>query len=154
MTVNISLGNIQNIKEVYIEELGKTIRIRRLGAGEELDLSAKMRRLGKIVEELSNIDFTVLDAAKEEDRKEIEKLSKRAEKLSYEITEIKQFELDTFSKCLTDSEGGKVVKELLNMLSDEDRSEFFRQAFDTTTIIEAPEAVEAPESEEKSEDDE
>lgn len=154
MTVNISLGNIQNIKEVYIEELGKTIRIRRLGAGEELDLSAKMRRLGKIVDELSNIDFTVLDAAKEKDRKEIEKLSKRAEKLSYEITEIKQFELDTFSKCLTDSEGGKVVKELLNMLSDEDRSEFFRQAFDTTTIIEAPEAVEAPESEEKSEDDE
>lgn len=154
MTVNISLGNIQNIKEVYIEELGKTIRIRRLGAGEELDLSSKMRRLGRIVDELSKIDFTVLDANEEEDRKEIEKLSKRAEKLSYEITEIKQFELDTFSKCLSDLDGGKVVKSLLNMLSDEERSEFFRQVFNPPTIVDAPEAVETPESEEKDKDDE
>lgn len=124
---------------VNIEGVG-VVRVRRLGAGEELDLSDKMRRLGAIINQLSKIDFRGLDSANSEDAKKISKLSKKAELLSSEITEIKRFELKAYKKCFSDDANGKVVDILMDTLTDEERIELFKRIFNPK-IVEAPEGV-------------
>lgn len=137
--ISISLSNIQNIKTVKIDPIG-VIRVRRLGAGEELDLSDKLRRLGKIVNELQDMDFAKFNSGSDDDLEQIKKLSKRAEKLSDEISDIKRYEFTTYKKCLSDDDGGKVVDEVMNTLSDEERSELFKQIFNPK-IVESSEDV-------------
>jgi len=150
--ISISLSNIQNIKTVNIEGVG-IIRARRLGAGEELDLSDKMRRLSKIINELQDIDFTKFDTTKKEDIEEFKKVSKRAEKLSDEVTEIKKFEFNTYKRCFSDDKNGEIVEQIMNTLSQPERDELFKQIFNPPTIVETPELVEAAESEEKAKDE-
>lgn len=143
--ISISLNNIRNTKSLYIEDLGVAFTVRKLGAGEELDLSDKMRRLSEIAKELQGVDFMKYDLTKEEDRKDIEKLEKRVSKLSDEIGEIKRFELSTYKRCFTDDANGENVEKLLNSLSDEDRGQLFKSIFDPITHVEAPESVETDE---------
>lgn len=138
--ISISLNNIRNVKDVYIEDLKIAVKVRRLGAGEELDLSDKLRRLNAIIVELQAIDFSSLIGIAnptKEQQKEIKAISKKAEDLTSEINEIKRFELQTYKRCFTDDKNGENVELLLNSLSDEDRGELFRQIFNPK-VIEAP----------------
>jgi hypothetical protein len=149
-SVSISLNNIQNIKTVNIEGIG-VVKVRRLGAGEDLDLSVKVRRLGKLIDELSAIDFTKYDAKKPEDLKEIEKLTKRAEAISDEVAEIKRFEFETYKRCFSDDKDGALVDVIMNTLTEAERAELFKQIFNEKKQIEAPKTVLADESEETEE---
>lgn len=135
--ISISLTNIQNIKTVNLEPLG-VFRVRKLGAGEELDLSTKMRRLVAIAKELDNLKLKDIDPESEEGQKYFSDHSEIIEKLSAEISDIKKFELITYKKCFSDDENGAKVEELINSLSDSERSELFKQIFDVPTVIEAP----------------
>ena len=145
--VNISLNNIQNIKTVNIKGVG-VVRVRRLGAGEELDLSLKLRRLGKLVRELSKIDFMQFDSAKPEDLKKIEKLNKRVDAISDEIAAIKTFELQTYKRCFSDDKNGEIVDLIINTLSEEERVEFFKQIFGAKKEIDVAEPLTPEEAEE------
>src|SRR5690606_36906241 len=122
--ISISLSNIQHVKTVNIEGLG-VLKVRKLGAGEDLDLSFKQRRLGKLIEELSKIDFTSLDTSKPSDIKKIEKLAKKAEALGDEIAEIKKFEFETYKRLLSDDKNGEIVDVIMNTLTDQERAELF-----------------------------
>jgi len=143
--VSISLNNIQNIKTVNIVGIG-VVRVRKLGAGEELDLSAKTRQLGKLVAELSDMDFTKFDANKPEDVEKLSELSKRAEAIADEIEDIQKFEFDTFKRCFSDDENGKVVDVIMNTLTNEERGELFKQVFGRKKQVDVPAAV-TPEKE-------
>jgi len=138
--VSISLNNIQNIKTVNIVGIG-VVRVRKLGAGEELDLSAKTRQLGKLVAELSDMDFTKFDANKPGDVGKLAELSKRAEAIADEIEDIQRFEFDTFKRCFSDDENGKVVDAIMNTLTNEERGELFKQVFGRKKQVDAPAAV-------------
>lgn len=141
--ISISLNNIRKTRSLYVEDLGVAFTVRKLGAGEELDLSDKMRRLGEILKELKGIDFAKYNTTKEEDIKELEKISKRAAKLSDEINDIQRFELATYKRCFSDDANGENVTKLLNSLTVQDRSELFNQVFDTVKPIDTPKSVEA-----------
>lgn len=151
--ISVSLNNIRKTQTVFIEDEGFAVTIRKLGAGEELDLSDKMRRLSEIGKELQSVDFMKYDLTKEEDRKEIEKLEKRVSKLSDEIGEIKRFELASYKRCFSDDANGANVDKLLNSLTDEDRAQLFKQVFDPVTVLEAPETVEVITDEQVTEPD-
>jgi len=136
--ITISLNNIQNIKTVNIEGHG-AIHARKLGSGEELDLSAKMRRTGKIIEELSAIDFTKFNTGKPEDLKKVTKIANRAEELSDELEAIKRFEFNTYKNLLSDDKNGKVVDVIMNTLSEKERAALFDQIFGEIKVLETPE---------------
>jgi len=138
--MNISLNNIQKTKTVNIDGVG-VLKVRRIGAGEELDLSRNHRRLSKIIKELSQIDFMQFNSAKPEDVKKIEKLNKRVDEISDEISEIKKFEYETYKRCLSDDENGKVVDVIMNTLTEEERSELFKQIFSTKKQVEVADSV-------------
>lgn len=143
-TLQISLSNIQNIKNVNIEGVG-IFRVRKLGAGEELDLSTKMRRLMEIATDLGKLNLTEVDENTPEGAKIFAKHSGTVSKYTKEIDDIKRFELETYKKCFTDDENGKKVDFLINALSDTERAELFKQIFGTPKEIDTPEAVKADE---------
>lgn len=127
--MRISLNNIRNTKSLYIEEIG-SFTVRKLGAGEELDLSDKLQRLSEILKELNAIDFTKFDTTREDGIKELNKISKKADTLTKELNEIQRFELMTYKKCFSDDNNGKNVDELLDSLSIQDRVNLFKTLFD------------------------
>lgn len=133
--ITISLNNIRNVKTLYVDGIGG-FTVRKLGAGEELDLSDRLRRLGAILNELSKIDFSKYDSTKPEDIKKLNKIQKRAEKLTQEVNEIQRFELETYKRCFEDDNNGKNVDLLIDSLSAQDRSELFKQIFDPIKPIE------------------
>lgn len=136
--ISLSLNNIQNVKTVNLEGLG-IIKVRKLGSGEELDLSTKMRRTNKILDELSALDFSSFDTSKAEDLKEIQKLTKKAERLSDELDEIKRFEFETYKRLITDEKNGKVVDVIMNTLTDQERGELFSIIFGQVKEVSVPE---------------
>lgn len=138
--IRISLNNIRNVKKVYIEGIGG-FTVRKLGAGEELDLSEKLRRLSIILKELQSIDFTKYDATTKEGIKDLEKISERADKLTEEVDQIQRFELETYKRCFEDDNDGKNVEILLNTLSTQERSNLFNKIFKPVAVVEAPETV-------------
>jgi len=144
--VNVALNNIQNIKTVNIEGVG-TLKVRRMGAGEELDLSRKLRRLGKVIDELSALDFTKYNPSKPEDLKKINKLTKKAESLSEELSEIKKFEFETYKRCMSDDSDGRVVDVIMNTLTDTERAKLFKIVFGKTKQIDTPGSVKPEEKE-------
>lgn len=136
--VRISLGDVRNTRSVYIEELDTAFTVRKLGSGEELDLSSKYRRLGEILEELRKIDFTQYDINKKADKEKVEKLQKKAESLTDELHEIQKFELDTFKRCF-EAEDKSKVDELIDQLSTEERGKLFTMIFGEIKPVEDPE---------------
>lgn len=133
--ISIALQNIQNIRTVNIEPYG-VFKVRKLGAGEELDMSAKLRRLNEILTELRSFDVTETT-----DKKTIEEYQVKTDKLLDEISAIKRFEYDTYRGLFEDEDGGKSVKRLFKVMDEETRAEVFRQIFQ-------PKIVDEPEIEE------
>lgn len=143
--LRISLNNIRNVKNIFIEGLG-AFTVRKLGAGEELDLSDKMRRLSAIFRELQSLQLT-----DEKNPEALKEAQDKAETLSAEVAEIQRFELDMYKRCFEDDNDGKNVEKLLNSLSIEERSNLFKSIFNPLPDLELPEATQPGESQ-KAED--
>lgn len=128
--LSISLSNIQNIKTVHIEELGD-FKVRRLGPGEEYDLSMKRRRLVKIADQMKAIkkEIEAVEDAKEKDAVATSKMEE-IDQLTDEITQIQKFELDTYKKCFTDDADGKNTETLINSLTSDERLKLYATIFD------------------------
>ena len=138
--ISISLSSIQNIKTVNIEGLG-VLHIRKLGSGEDLDLSFKQRRINRLIDDLNRIDFVGLDATKPGDIKKIEKLAKKADAIQEEISQIKKDEFEVYKRLLSDDKGGKVVDVIMNTLTPKERAEIFNIAFGEKKEVESTEPV-------------
>lgn len=129
----IALQNIQNIKTVDIEGVG-LFRVRKLGAGEELDLSSKLRRLMEIAKKLEALKIDEIDATTKEGQERFAQVSEKVDKYSAEIGEIKKFELETYKKCFVDENNGENVDFLINALSDEERTKLFDMIFNVKPV--------------------
>lgn len=129
----IALQNIQNIKTVDIEGVG-LFRVRKLGAGEELDLSSKLRRLLDISKKLQALKLDEIDASTEEGQAKFAAVSETVDKYSEEISQIKKFELETYKKCFMDENNGENVDFLINSLSDEERTKLFDMIFNVKPV--------------------
>lgn len=127
--LTISLSNIQNIKTVNITGLG-VFRVRRIGPGEEYDLSMKRRRLVKIAAEMVRLksDMDKLSGAEREEF--ASKALPQIDKLSNEIVDIQKYELDTYKRCFTDDDNGKKTEELINSLTVDERLKLYSLIFD------------------------
>lgn len=139
--ISISLNNIKTYKTVKIEGIG-VFNVRKLGSGEELDLSTESRKLTKLLTELNNMNIGAIDIKTKKGRDELKKKESRISKITEEMNRIKAFELDTYKKCFEDDNNGKDVDKLIKFLTDEERAELFKQIFDTPKILEAPGAPE------------
>lgn len=128
--LSIALSNIQNIRTVNIEPYG-VFKVRKLGAGEELDMSAKLRRLNEILKELRSFDVTP-----DTDEKTVLEYQNKSDKLLNEISAIKRFEYDTYRGLFEDEDGGKSVKRLFKVMDEETRAEVFRQIFQPKVVDE------------------
>lgn len=146
-TLQISLSNIQNIKNVIIEGHG-AFSVRKLGAGEELDLSTKMRRLMTIATELNKLNLTDIDENTPEGAATLAKHTDVISKYTEEINDIKRFELETYKKCFKDDNDGKNVDFLINGLTDAERGALFSQIFDIKPPLEMPDTLLADEKKE------
>lgn len=110
--ITISMSNVVKTKTVLIEPLGE-FKVRRLGAGESLDLSAKQRRLNNILIELEAFDLNAMlkiTDPTEEEQKLLNETMKKSDSLMQEVSDIRVFELDTFKKCFDDSGSGNTQK--------------------------------------------
>lgn len=128
--ISISLSNVQNIKTVNIEGLG-VFKVRRLGPGEEYDLSTKRRRLAKIAEEMGVIKKHI-DELKTEEEKESYALKHmgKIDALSEEIGSIQKHELDTYKGCFTDDANGEKTDKLIDSLTADERVKLYQMIFD------------------------
>jgi len=106
--ISISSNDLGTRKKVKIDEVDFTVR--KLGAGEELDLSQIARQTLKLLERLSSSNEWTEDDAKEYD-------------------DLKQRSLDIYAKTFDDGGDGKISRELIQRLSDEERNEIYRQVF-------------------------
>lgn len=137
---SITLSSIKNSKTVEIKGLGM-LTARKLGSGEELELSAKMRRTGKIIDELSKTDFSKLDTSKPEHLKIVQRMAKKFDSLTNELDAIKIFEFNTYKSLLSDDKDGAVVDVIMSTLTDEERAKLFKMIFGEVDQINSPEAT-------------
>lgn len=129
--LSISLSNVQNIKTVNIEGLG-VFKVRRLGPGEEYDLSTKRRRLMKISQEMVKIKKKIDNVPGESEKEALAlKNLDYINKLSDEITDIQKYELDAYKRCFTDDSNGEKTEKLINSLTDDERLKLYSMIFDT-----------------------
>lgn len=140
--ISIALSNIQDVKTVNIEGLG-LLKIRKLGSGEDLDLSFKQRRLNQLIDALNRIDFTALDAKKPSDLKKIKKLSEKADKIAEEIADIKKSQFDIYKRLLSDDKNGEIVDVIMNTLTDMERAKVFEIAFGGIKSVDSDDLVES-----------
>lgn len=128
--ISIALSNVQNTKTVNIEELG-VFTVRRLGPGEEYDLSVKKRRLIRIMEELNAIKYKMDNADSPTEMEQFADANlKKINKLSDEIVDIKGYELNLYKKCFIDDANGEKTDTLINTLTEDERTKLYGLIFD------------------------
>lgn len=127
--ITISLSNIQNIKTVNITGLG-VFKVRRLGAGEEYDLSTKRREIAKAVREMMKInsDMNLITDEAEQEKFATKNLPK-IDKLQQKVSKLQNEELEAYKRCFTDDNGGKNTDKLIDVLSPEERIKLYDAIF-------------------------
>lgn len=143
--LTIGLNNIKHFKTVKIEDIG-VFRVRKLGSGEELDLSRESRKLTKLLTELNSMNIGNINLKTKKGQAELKKKETRITEITDEMNRIKEFELDTYRQCFEDENNGKDVDKLIKLLTDEERLDLFRQIFDPPIIVKTPETAESEDS--------
>lgn len=135
---SIALNSVRDTRTVNIEGLG-VLTARKLGSGEELQISADYRRMGKILDELKGMDFKKFDTSKPEHLKIVKRMAKRADEIGDELEAIKLREFNTYKNLLSDDQGGKLVDIIMNTLTEKERSELFKRIFGEIVPLDTPE---------------
>ena len=123
--ISIALSDVQNVKTLEVKGMGDFV-VRKLGPGEELNLSVKRRRLVQISSEMTALKDEMDKLTDDEERdKFATKHLKHIDKLSEEITQIQKYELDTYKRCFT----GEKSDELIDALTPEERMKIYAMLF-------------------------
>lgn len=121
--ISISSNDLGTRKKVQID--GVDFTVRKLGAGEELDLSQIARQTFKLLDKLTDSkDWSDEDAALFDD------LKKRS--------------LAIYAKTFDDGGDGSKSTELVERLSDEERNAIYRQVFPKVEIEQTDAETEKP----------
>lgn len=118
--ISISTNDLESRKKVQIIDAGvnggkpHVYTLRKLGAGEEMDLSQIARELLKLLAKVETEEWTEKDA-------EI-------------FDELKKRQLELYIKTFDDGKDGKMSKQLVESLSDTDRNTIYNQVFPKTNL--------------------
>lgn len=127
--LSISLSNVQNRKSINIQGFGD-FEVRKLGAGEEYDLSMKRRRLMRIAEELTKYKSKMDAIEKQSDKEDFATQSLEViNNLSDEMADIQKYELDIYKRCFNDDANGEKASKLLDSLASDERVKLFEIIF-------------------------
>lgn len=117
--ISISSNDLGTRKRVKID--GHLFTVRKLGAGEELDLSQIARQTVKLLEKLTETE-------------------EWSDKDSNEFEDLKRRSLNIYAKTFDDGGDGSKSMALVERLSDEERNEIYRQVFPRAKVEEDGEA--------------
>lgn len=138
--ITIGLSNINKTKVVKIDPLGD-FKVRPLGAGESLDLSAKERRLNEAFLELEKFDPTSIqqkDVSEEEKMKLLDEMRESTDKLMDEIVQIRRWKMNLFMRTFDDGGTGR-AKELFDQLTESSVRDMIDQIFAPQPLTEKQE---------------
>jgi hypothetical protein len=143
--ITINLNDIREVAEVTIGD--HVYKVRRMGAGEELDLSASNRRTFEAMERANKLQkkFMELSATPEEelDQKEVDKLVKQMDKVTAEIRKEQEYQSEAFVKLFDDGGDGSKSRELLKSLSHNEKQKLLEQIFSQKEVLDASKANDA-----------
>lgn len=145
--ITINLNDYQETAEVTIGD--HVFKVRRMGAGEELELSASMRRTSEQIEKVSRLQakFLKIQAKGEEnvDEKEISKLIKQMNDATKAMTDEQEYQLESYVRLFDDGGDGSKSRSLLRSLPQEARKQMIYDIFDQQTILNSQKSEEATE---------
>lgn len=143
--ITINLNDIREVVEVTIGD--HVYKVRRMGSGEELDLSASNRRTFEAMERANKLQkkFLELSATPEEelDQKEVDKLVKQMDKVTAEIRKEQEYQSEAFVKLFDDGGDGSKSRELLKSFSHNEKQKLLEQIFSQKEVLDASKANDA-----------
>ena len=143
--ITINLNDIREVVEVTIGD--HIYNVRRMGSGEELDLSASNRRTFEAMERANKLQkkFMELSATPEEelDQKEVDKLVKQMDKVTDEIRKEQEYQSEAFVKLFDDGGDGSKSRELLKSFSHGEKQKLLEQIFSQKEVLDASKANDA-----------
>lgn len=143
--ITINLNDIREVVEVTIAD--HVYNVRRMGSGEELDLSASNRRTFEAMDKAVKLQkkFTELSNTPEEelDQKEVDKLVKQMDKVTTEIRKEQEYQAEAFVKLFDDGKDGSKSRELLKSFSHDEKQKLLEQIFSQKEVLDASKANDA-----------
>lgn len=143
--ITINLNDIRETVEVTIGD--HVYNVRRMGSGEELDLSASNRRTFEAMERANKLQkkFMKLSATPEEelDQKEVDKLVKQMDKVTAEIRTEQEYQSEAFVKLFDDGGDGSKSRELLKSFSHDEKQKLLEQIFAQKEVLDTQKSEEA-----------
>lgn len=143
--ITINLNDIREVVEVTIGD--HVYNVRRMGSGEELDLSASNRRTFEAMDKAVKLQkkFTELSSTPEEelDQKEVDKLVKQMDKVTAEIRKEQEYQSEAFVKLFDDGGDGSKSRELLKSFSHDEKQKLLEQIFSQKEVLDASKANDA-----------
>ena len=143
--ITINLNDVREVVEVTIGD--HVYNVRRMGSGEELDLSASNRRTFEAMDKAVKLQkkFTELSSTPEEDldQKEVDKLVKQMDKVTAEIRNEQEYQAEAFVKLFDDGKDGSKSRELLKSFSHDEKQKLLEQIFSQKEVLDASKANDA-----------
>lgn len=136
--------NLQDIRETVEVTIGKDVfNVRRMGSGEELELSASNRRTFDLMDEAIKLKekFQKLSSVPENelDSKEVDKLVKEMDKVTTSIRDEQLYQAEAFVKLFDDGSDGTKSRALLNSFPNDEKSKLIQSIFEQKEVLEATE---------------
>lgn len=142
--ITINLNDVREVVEVTIGD--HVYNVRRMGSGEELEASASMRRAGELIGNISRLQAQYLKATSDPDNideKEMDKLTKKVQKAADSLEAEQLYQFNAYVKLFDDGGDGSKSRELLSMLSHEDRKKLLEDIFSQKEVLDASKANDA-----------
>ena len=140
--ITINLNDIREVVEVTIGD--HVYNVRRMGSGEELELSASNRRTMNLMDEATKLQVKFQELSKtpesELDQKEVDKLVKKMDKVTGGIRAEQEYQSEAFVKLFDDGEDGSKSRELLNSFSHNEKQKLIEQVFSQKEVLDASKA--------------
>lgn len=137
--ITIDLNQIRETVEVTIGD--HVFNVRRMGSGEELELSASNRRTFELMNKASKLQKQFLELAETPedklDQKEIDKMVKQMDKVTADIRSEQDYQSEAFVKLFDDGGDGSKSRELLKTLSNDEKSKLLQSIFEQKTVLDS-----------------
>ena len=137
--ITIDLNNIREVVDVTIGD--HVYKVRRMGSGEELELSASNRRTIELMDKATRLHKRFLELADtpedDIDQQEVDKLTKQMNKVTKDIRTEQDFQSEAFVKLFDDGGDGSKSRELLSSLAIEDKSKLLQTIFEQKTVLDS-----------------
>lgn len=123
MTEAISISTSKYIKTIVVKIDEHTYRVRKIGAGEQLDLSALANEAQKIQIDILNLRGKYEKAESDEEKS---KITSEILEVMKPLAEIQHKLEDIYTGLFDDGEGGKYAKNLVKSLGIEKVQEMYK----------------------------